>query len=83
MARPQSTGSFHAGVSLHSHTNQSHETLDFLANFGNQFPIVRPLMNRLESRSQSFHGITVNYAAAYWTPPMTPRARLRPGKQAN
>ena len=64
---------FRAGVSLHSHTNQSHETLDFLANFGNQFPIVRPLMNRLESRAQSFHGITVNYAAAYWTPPMTPR----------
>jgi hypothetical protein len=64
---------FRAGVSLHSHTNQSHETLDFLANFGNQFPIVRPLMNRLESRAQSIHGINVNYAAAYWTPPMTPR----------
>jgi hypothetical protein len=27
---------FRTGVSLHSHTNQSHETLDFLANFGNQ-----------------------------------------------
>ena len=64
---------FGTGVSLHSHTNQSHETLDFLANFGNQFPVVRPLMNRLESRAQSMHGITVNYAAAYWTPPMTPR----------
>jgi len=64
---------FRTGVSLHSHTNQSHETLDFLANFGNQYPVVRPLLNRLESRAQSFHGITVDYAAAYWTPPMTPR----------
>jgi hypothetical protein len=64
---------FRTGVSLHSHTNQSHETLDFLANFGNQFPVVRPLMNRLESRAQAIHGITVNYAAAYWTPPMTPK----------
>ncbi|HWE87582.1 MAG TPA: hypothetical protein VG267_21750 [Terracidiphilus sp.] len=64
---------FRTGVSLHSHTNQSKETLDFLANFGNQFPAVRPLMNRLESRSQAVHGITVNYAAAYWTPPMTPK----------
>ena len=27
---------FRTGVSLHSHTNQSSETLDFLANFGNQ-----------------------------------------------
>ena len=32
---------FRAGVSLHSHTNQSRETLDFLANFGNQFPVMR------------------------------------------
>ena len=30
---------FRTGVSLHSHTNQSHETLDFLANFGNQYPL--------------------------------------------
>jgi len=64
---------FRTGVSLHSHTNQSRETLDFLANFGNQFPMVRPLVNRLESRAQSIHGISVNWAAAYWTPPMTPR----------
>lgn len=64
---------FRTGVSLHSHTNQSHETLDFLANFGNQFPVVRPFLNRLESRSQAKYGITVRYAAAYWTPPMTPR----------
>lgn len=64
---------FRTGVSLHSHTNQSHETLDFLANFGNQYPAVRPLLNRLESRAQAIHGITVNWARAYWTPPMTPR----------
>ncbi len=64
---------FQTGVSLHSHTNQSHETLDFLANFGNQFPIVRPLLTRLEQRSEGKYGIKINYAAAYWTPPMTPR----------
>ena len=64
---------FRTGVSLHSHTNQSHETLDFLANFGNQFPAIRPFLNRLESRAQAKHGIAINYAAAYWTPPMTPR----------
>ena len=39
---------FRAGVSLHSHTNQSQETLDFLASFGNQFPPIRPLIARLE-----------------------------------
>ena len=64
---------FRAGVSLHSHTNQSHETLDFLANVGNQYPLIRPLLSRLENRSESQHGVRVNYAASYWTPPMTPK----------
>ena len=43
---------FRTGVSLHSHTNQSRETLDFLANFGNQFPVMRPLLSRLERRAE-------------------------------
>lgn len=64
---------FRSGVSLHSHTNQSQETLDFLANFGNQYPLMRPLMSRLERRSEQNHGLKVNYAASYWTPPMTPK----------
>ena len=64
---------FRTGVSLHSHTNQSRETLDFLANFGNQYPVMRPLLSRLERRSESMHGLRVNYSASYWTPPMTPK----------
>jgi hypothetical protein len=64
---------FRTGVSLHSHTNQSHETLDFLANLGNQYPMIRPLLTRLEQRSERMHGVHVNYAASYWTPPMTPK----------
>jgi hypothetical protein len=65
--------SFRCGVSLHSHTNQSHETLDFLANFGNQYPVMRPLLSRLENRSERLYGVRINYAASYWTPPMTPK----------
>ncbi len=64
---------FRTGVSLHSHTNQSHETLDFLANFGNQYPATRPLLSRLERRSEQMHGVRINYAESYWTPPMTPK----------
>jgi hypothetical protein len=64
---------FRSGISLHSHTNQSEETLDFLANLGNQYPVIRPLLSRLEQRSERFHGIRLNYAASYWTPPMTPK----------
>ncbi|HWT65594.1 MAG TPA: hypothetical protein VN151_05730 [Terracidiphilus sp.] len=64
---------YRTGVSLHSHTNQSQETLDFLANFGNQYPFMRPLLSRLERRSEGVHGVKVDYAASYWTPPMTPK----------
>lgn len=64
---------FRTGVSLHSHTNQSRETLDFLANFGNQFPVMRPLLSRLERRAEQMHGIRIDYSASYWTPPMTPK----------
>jgi hypothetical protein len=64
---------FRSGISLHSHTNQSQETLDFLANFGNQYPWVRPMIARMERRSESQHGVRVNYSASYWTPPMTPK----------
>jgi hypothetical protein len=65
--------SFRSGISLHGHTNQSKETLDFLANLGNQYPIMRPLLARLERRSEAMHGLRVDYAASYWTPPMTPK----------
>ena len=64
---------FRSGVSLHSHTNQSRETLDFLANLGNQYPLIRPFLARLERRSEQEHGVRINYAAGYWTPPMTPK----------
>src|SRR5208283_4514127 len=64
---------FRTGVSLHSHTNQSRETLDFLANFGNQYPVMRPLLSRLERRAEQMHGVRIDYAASYWTPPMTPK----------
>ena len=64
---------FRTGVSLHSHTNQSKETLDFLANMGNQYPAIRPLLSRLERRSADNHRLPINYSAAYWTPPLTPK----------
>lgn len=64
---------FRTGISLHSHTNQSKETLDFLANLGNRYAAIRPLLARMERRAESKFGLRVNYAAAYWTPPMTPR----------
>lgn len=64
---------FRSGVSLHSHTNQSQETLDFVANICNQYPLARPIISRLERKSEANHGVRVDYSASYWTPPMTPK----------
>jgi len=64
---------FRAGISLHSHTNQSKETLDFVANICSQYPLFGPIISRMERTSQANHGVRVDYAASYWTPPMTPK----------
>ena len=64
---------YRSGVSLHSHTNQSRETLDFLANLGSTYSMIRPLLARLERRAEKLHGVRIDYATSYWTPPMTPK----------
>jgi hypothetical protein len=64
---------YSTGISLHSHTNQSKETLDFLANFGTEYAWVRKLIHTAENRAKQGYGIAINYAASYWTPPLTPR----------
>jgi hypothetical protein len=35
---------------------------------------MRPLLSRLERRAMEVQGIHVNYAASYWTPPLTPKS---------
>ena len=61
------------GVSLHSHTNRSKETLDFIAKLANEYHCFRGILAREEKRCRQKHRLQVNYAASYWTPPLTPR----------
>ncbi len=70
---PQAARGFTTGVSLHSHTNQSQETLDFIADFTRNSSYLQPLMRWAEGRSKSSSGIRPNYTRGYWTPPLTPR----------
>lgn len=70
---PRAARTYQTGVSLHSHTNQSQETLDFVADWGAQYKLIRPLLNRLERRAPGKHGIRVDWARSYWTPPLTPK----------
>jgi hypothetical protein len=70
---PAAARGFRTGVSLHSHTNQSQETLDFVAEWGAQYHLLRTLLERLERRSKAAHSIPIDWAHSYWTPPLTPK----------
>lgn len=69
---PEAAKSFTTGVSLHSHTNQSQETLDFIAELSKNWGILQPLMRWCENRCLRLTGIQPDYARSYWTPPLTP-----------
>ena len=70
---PQATEGFVGGVSLHSHTNQSKETLDFIAELSKDWGILQPFLRWAEARSVRTSGIRPDYAHSYWTPPLTPK----------
>jgi hypothetical protein len=70
---PQAAAGFTAGVSLHSHTNQSKETLDFIAELSTDWGVLQPLMRWAERRCIRTSGIRPDYARSYWTPPLTPK----------
>ncbi len=61
------------GVSLHSHTNRSKETLDFIALLGERIRWLDPVVKRVERRAERRHRVAVDYARSYWTPPLTPK----------
>jgi hypothetical protein len=64
---------FASAVSLHSHTNRSKETLDFIVKLANENPFFRAIIHREEKRSQQKHRLPIDYVRSYWTPPLTPR----------
>src|SRR5271154_4915977 len=69
---PEAAKGFATGVSLHSHTNQSKETLDFISELSKDWGVLQPVIRWAERRCQRLQGIKPDYARAYWTPPLTP-----------
>ena len=57
---------FRAGVSLHSHTMYSEESLEILPRYTGNVPIVRHALDK-----------NVDYKRAFWTPPLSPRQAHR------
>jgi hypothetical protein len=70
---PDAARNFNTGVSLHSHTNRSRETLDFVVKVLASDGFFGRLFQRLEGMHARHSVVTLDYARAWWTPPLTPR----------
>jgi hypothetical protein len=69
--QPQSR--FGTGVSLHSHTLHSRESLDFIYRIAKHCAPAGWALRRGEARYQLLHGIPLDLRRAWWTPPLAPR----------
>lgn len=69
---PRSIGKFEAGVSLHGHTLHSRECLSFLPRYLHAVPGVSQVASYYERGPRR-----VDFARAWWTPPLTPASALR------
>jgi hypothetical protein len=61
-----------AAVSLHSHSECSRETLEFIPRIARQIPVVARCFERGLADYQSKHGQPLNFGEWYWRPPVTP-----------
>jgi hypothetical protein len=67
--QPDIAEQYRSAVSLHSHTNQSKESLLFIPEFAEKWPLLRWAL-----RGQCKKSVRpVDFAQAYWTPPLPPQ----------
>ncbi len=64
---------YRTGVSLHSHTSMSEESLIFIQNMGMMLPGVKKLYAYYSSLSREKYGVTLDFESAHWRPPLLPR----------
>lgn len=70
---PDAVRNFKTGVSLHSHTNHSRETLDFVVKVLSGDGLTGRLFRSIEARHAKHAVVKLDYTRAWWTPPLTPR----------
>jgi hypothetical protein len=73
---PKVPESFRSAVSLHSHTNQSRESLSFLAGMLRSNRFLKMWLDSRDRRCERESGLTLNLERAYWTPPLNGRLAL-------
>lgn len=63
---------YRTGISLHSHTLHSHESLDFIYFAARRSPLLRKVLREGEARFRHIHGMELDLNRGWWTPPLAP-----------
>jgi hypothetical protein len=61
------------GVSLHSHTSCSEESLQFVHKFLGMLPFAGRVMRRYERECEREHGLRLDFVRGFWRPPLLPK----------
>jgi len=69
----RASSSYRTGVSLHSHTSVSEETLTFIHTMFTELPLMRLLFRYYGRAAQRRKQITLDFVSAHWRPPLVPR----------
>jgi hypothetical protein len=64
---------YRTGVSLHSHTSCSEESLKFVDMFVRALPGAGRVMRRYEQACRQKYGLKLDFERAFWRPPMLPK----------
>lgn len=70
---PQAIAPYETGVSLHSHTSISEESLQFIHVLGLAVPGVKALTEHYDKQCRKRHGIKLDFLRANWRPPLQPK----------
>ncbi|MBV8072321.1 MAG: hypothetical protein JO270_20635 [Acidobacteriaceae bacterium] len=68
---------FRSGVSLHSHTMYSEESLDMVPRYTARVPYLGRAIRQQEAEYSAKNGRTFDFGRAFWTPPLAPRQAYR------
>ena len=67
-----SSGSFRTGISLHSHTLYSRESLDFIGRATKNTPWLSGAIRKQQEKYRALKGRELDLRRAWWTPPLSP-----------
>ena len=74
---PAVAPAFQSGVSLHSHTMCSEESLSMVPKYTCRVPYLGDAIRRQQSEYSRYNSKAFNFADAFWTPPLAPRQAYR------